>query len=110
MSVPGMPLGGPLGDALATAGPGAAQKLQQLAAPGADAASKAAALKAEAAQASQSGESAASGEASSAAAEAAATNAARDIASSFSDTTPVGTPAVPCACGACVGSALDGAA
>jgi len=107
MSVPGMPLGGPLGDALATAGPGAAQKLQQLAAPGADAASKAAALKA---QASQSGESAASGEASSAAAEAAATNAARDIASSFSDTTPVGMPAVPCACGACVGSALDGAA
>ena len=44
-------LGGPLGDALAAAEPAAAQQLQQLAAPGADAASKAADLQSPAQQA-----------------------------------------------------------
>lgn len=111
MSVPDLPLGGPLGDALATAAPAAAQQLQELAAPGADAASKANALKAQA----QTAESAAGSESAGAAAaahgaEAAATNAASDIGSSFSDTTAVGTPAVPCACGSCVEPAFDRAA
>ena len=52
MSVPTMPaLGGPLGDALSNAPAGATQQLQQLAAPAADAASKAAALQSQAEQA-----------------------------------------------------------
>jgi len=103
MNLPVIPFGGPLADALATAGPAASQQLQQLAAPGADAASKAAALKAEAAQS-------ASDAASGGAAESAAANAAGDIDSSFSDTTPVGTPAVPCGCGDCVAAAYRAAA
>ena len=94
MSVPGTPLGAPLGEAIATAGPGASQQLQQLAAPGADAATKAAALRTEAAQSAASD----------------ASGAAGDIGRSFSDTTPVGTPAVPCACGDCVQPAFDRAA
>lgn len=111
MSVPGIPLGGPLADALATAEPAASQRLQQLAAPGADAASKAAALQAEATQAASDGASeAGSASAAASGAEAAAMNAASDIGSNFSDTTPVGTPAVPCACGDCVQPAFDRAA
>ena len=52
MSFSGSPaLGGPLGDALAGAEPAAAQQLQQLAAPAADAASKAAALQSQAEEA-----------------------------------------------------------
>lgn len=109
MNLPVIPFGGPLVDALATAGPAASQQLQQLAAPGADAASKAAALKAEAAQSAWDGASAGAGDASGAA-ESAAANAAGDIDSSFSDTTPVGTPAVPCGCGDCVAAAYRTAA
>jgi len=104
MSMPDVPLGGPLGDALATAGPAAARQLQQLAAPGVDAASKAAALKAEAAQAASDGVGAA-GSDTTGAAEAAAANAAGDIARSFSGTMPAGTPAVPCMCADCVAAA-----
>jgi len=110
MSVPGMLLGGPLADALATAEPAASQRLQQLAAPGADAASKAAALQAEVAQAASDG-AADAGNASAAAngAEAAAMNAASDIGSGFSDTTPAGTPTVPCACADCVAASRPAA-
>jgi hypothetical protein len=116
MSVPGAPLGGPLGDALASAEPGAAQQLQPLAAPGVDAASKAAALKAQAAEAAAvdgaSQAQAAASDASAAASktEAAADDAAKDLGSAFSDTTPVGEPAVPCACGSHVEPAFDRAA
>ncbi|MBW8760557.1 MAG: hypothetical protein JF586_23485 [Burkholderiales bacterium] len=106
-----MPLGGPLGDALATAEPASLQQLQQLAAPGVDGASKAAALRAEVAQAASDGASDASSAATAAnGAEAAAMNAASDIGGSFSDTTPVGTPAVPCGCGDCIAAASRAAA
>jgi len=110
MSLPSPPaLGGPLGDALAGAEPAAAQQLQQLAAPGTDAAAKAAALQAEAEQAPQAQAAAASSDASGAA-EAATANATKDLGNDFSCVAPVGTPGVPCACGECIKKAIDPAA
>jgi hypothetical protein len=107
MSLPSPPaLGGPLGDALAGAEPAAAQQLQHLAAPGTDAAAKAAALQAQAEQAPEAQAAAAS----SGAAEAATANATKDLGNDFSSVAPVGTPGVPCACGECIKKAVDPAA
>lgn len=98
MSLPTPPaLGAALADALAGADPGATQQLQQLAAPASDAAAKAQALQAEAAQAAQAV----------APAEAAAAQAGVDLGKAFSPITPVGQPAVPCACADCIGRAVD---
>jgi hypothetical protein len=95
MSAPTLPaLGAPLAAALAQASPAAAQQLQQLAAPGADAAAKAAELQAQADEAGVPAE----------AAVAATTQA---LGNEFSAITPVGQPAVPCACAECIGRAVD---
>src|SRR4051812_42692965 len=118
MSVPEIPFGGPLGDALAAAQPAAAQQLQQLAAPAADAAAKAAALQAQATEAAANqaeqaaaaaaaagGQQAAAATAGSAASAAAAATTAID--NGFSAVQSVATPAVPCACRECVPPAFD---
>ena len=111
MSVVAPPLGQPLGEALAAAQPAAAQQLQQLATPGADAAATAAALSAKAGEAQAAGASTAhSAPAAASATEAAVTGATADIGKAFSSTTPVETPAIPCACGAHVAPAFDRAA
>jgi non-ribosomal peptide synthetase component F len=95
VSAPTLPaLGGPLADALALASPAAAQQLQQLAAPAADAAAKAAALQAQADEAGLP-------------AEAAVAAASQDLDKEFSAITPAGQPAVPCACAECIGRAVD---
>ena len=95
MSAPAVPvLGGPLADALAVASPAAAQQLQQLAAPAADAAAKAAALQAQADEAGVP-------------AEAAVAAASQALGNEFSAITPAGQPAVPCACSECIARAVD---
>ena len=99
MSTPTPALGAALADALAGADPAARQQLQQFAAPAADAAAKAQALEAWALE-TPAGPVVG-------AAEAATAQATADLGNEFSSITPVGQPAVPCACAECIARAVD---